>query len=111
MMLSRKLLTIDDHLFRGSKTNLKAVRGGCVEDFDENLAQMREKNNQVEVLALAESRRKKEKCNSDGETDLNLMKGVSMDTSKKFANSTKEQFEKLYKVRVKSYHIFALIKA
>lgn len=61
---------------------------------------MKDKKNPLEVLGLPESHRKKENGEKGDDSDLKLSELMkeSMDTSKKFANSTKEQFEKLYKV-------------
>ena len=61
---------------------------------------MKEQKNPLEVLGLPESHRKKENDDNEDDSDLKLSELMkeNMDTSKKFANSTKEQFEKLYKV-------------
>ena len=59
---------------------------------------MKEQKNPLDVLGLPESHRKKENENSEDDSDLNALMKANMDSSKKFANSTKEQFEKLYKV-------------
>jgi len=83
---------------RISRTNINVKRELCLKGDGE--AQMKDKKNPLEVLGLPESHRKKENGEKGDDSDLKLSELMkeSMDTSKKFANSTKEQFEKLYKV-------------
>lgn len=83
---------------RISRINTNAKREECLKYPDDKEVQMKEQKNPLEVLGLPESHRKKENDNSDDDSDLNALMKANMDTSKKFANSTKEQFEKLYKV-------------
>jgi len=85
---------------RISRTNINAKRGECLKHPDDKEIQMKEQKNPLEVLGLPESHRKKENDDNEDDSDLKLSELMkeNMDTSKKFANSTKEQFEKLYKV-------------
>jgi len=89
---------------RISRKNINVAIKECLKHPDDTEVQMKEQKNNIDVLGLSESHRKTSNsnvsCNSDGESPLKLtgLMKVNMDATKKMANSTTEQFEKLYKV-------------
>jgi len=85
---------------RISRKNINATIKECFKHPDDTEVQMKEPKIPIEVLCLPESHRKTSNPNSDGDSALKLsgLMKVNMDATKKLANSTKEQFEKLYKV-------------